>query len=111
MAFRDALSAATLVSDTVSLIHEMFDISRDRGHEMLIFDSIEQAPGHRVAINFLTRNRICAAPNLKPEEFLALLQWAMNKPSTPEMVEEGPVQQCIQNPVDLKVLPIPHHWR
>ena len=111
MAFRDALSAATLVSDEVSLIHEMFDISRASGHEMLIFDNIEQSPGHRVAINFLTRTRICEALGIEPEEFLDLLQWAMNNPSTPEVVEEGLVQQCTQSPVDMTALPIPHHWR
>jgi len=111
MAFRDALGAATIVSDTVSLIHEIFDISRAKGHELLLFESIEQSPGHRAAINLLTRSRLCAALDIKAEDFLDLLQWAMNNPSTPEIIEAGEVQQCNQSPVDLTVLPIPHHWR
>jgi len=76
-----------------------------------LFDELIEAPGHRVALNLLTRKRLCFALNIEPEDIVDILGRAMNNPSEPSIVTEAPVMECIQESVDLSSLPIPHHWR
>ena len=68
MAFRDLLGAARIVSEPTSVLHGIFDASNNSGHELLLFDELIEAPGHRVALNLLTRKRLCFALNIEPEE-------------------------------------------
>jgi len=112
MAFRDHLGAATVESAEVSLSHEMLHHSQASGHAMTVFDNIPESPGHRAAINMLTRDRLCAAIGIEPEAYIDTLGWAMSNPSTPELVSEDEAA-CFENTVaevDLRRLPIPHHW-
>ena len=112
MAFRDHLGAATVESAEVSLVHEMLRHSQATGHAMTVFDNIPECPGHRAAINMLTRDRLCAAIGIEPEAYIDTLGWAMSNPSTPELVSEDEAA-CFENTVaevDLRRLPIPHHW-
>ena len=112
MAFRDHLGAATVESAEVSLVHEMLHHSQASGHAMTVFDNIPESPGHRAAINMLTRDRLCAAIGIEPEAYIDTLGWAMNNPSTPELVSKDEAA-CFENTVaevDLRRLPIPHHW-
>ncbi|MEC8764620.1 MAG: UbiD family decarboxylase [Candidatus Thermoplasmatota archaeon] len=112
MAFRDHLGAATVESAEVSLVHEMLHHSQASGHAMTVFDNIPESPGHRAAINMLTRDRLCAAIGIEPEAYIDTLGWAMSNPSTPELVSEDEAA-CFENTVaevDLRRLPIPHHW-
>ena len=111
MAFRDLLSAATEINEKTSVLHGVFDKSKASGHDLLVFNDIKEAQGHRVAVNLLTRPRLCAALGIEPEDFIDLLGWAMENPMEPKIVETGPVFDCPQIPVDLTKLPIPHHWR
>jgi len=111
MAFRDLLSAATEINEKTSVLHGVFDKSKASGHDLLVFNDIKEAQGHRVAVNLLTRPRLCAALGIEPEDFIDLLGWAMENPMEPKIVETGPVFDCPQTPVDLTKLPIPHHWR
>ena len=111
MAFRDLLGAASIISEPTSVLHGIFDKSKSVGHELLVFENLLEAPGHRVAVNFLTRPRLCAALSIEPEDFIDLLGWAMTNPGEPKIVENGPVLECPQNSPDLTKLPIPHHWR
>ena len=73
MAFRDHLSAATTEKDAVSVIHGMFEYSRNNGHPLTIFENISECPGHRAAINLLTRERLCAAIGISPEDYIDTL--------------------------------------
>jgi len=111
MAFRDLLGAASIITEPTSVLHGIFDKSKSTGNELLIFENLIEAPGHRVAVNLLTRPRLCAALAIEPEDFIDLLGWAMENPRDPRIVESGPVMECPQKVPDLTQLPIPHHWR
>ena len=112
MAFRDHLAAATIISDEVSIFHGMLNHSRETGHAMTIFENIKECPGHRAAINLLTRDRLCEAIGIEPREYIDTLGWAMQHPSKPVLVsaEKASCLQNIAEIVDLKSIPIPHHW-
>lgn len=112
MAFRDHLTHARLVQDEVSLIHGVWDYSREHNHPMLLFDNISEANGHKIAVNMLTRDRLCEAIGIEPGVYIDTLAWAMKNPSEPIIVSpsESPVYDCMQEEVNLTALPIPHHW-
>ena len=112
MAFRDHLAAAEKISQPISLIHGMWEYSRSRNNPMLLFENISETPGHRAAVNLLTRERLCAAIGITPEEYIDTLAWAMENPSTPVLIEPSQ-SECFENQqsqVNLLEIPIPHHW-
>ncbi len=111
MAFRDLLGAATIIDEPTSVLHGVFDKSKSTGHNLLVFENLVETPGHRIAVNLLTRPRLCKALSIEPEQFIDLLGWAMNNPATPTIVDSGPVMEEHQDTPDLTRLPIPHHWR
>jgi len=112
MAFRDHLSAAETISEPVSLIHGMWEFSRTHNHPLIVFDNIVESPGHRAAVNLLTRERLCAAIGISPEEYIDTLAWAIDNPSEPVIVEPSDSEcfENVQDKVDLLKIPIPHHW-
>ena len=112
MAFRDHLTHARLVQDETSLIHGVWNYSRENNHPMLLFDNISEAKGQKIAVNMLTRDRLCEAIGIEPGVYIDTLAWAMKNPSEPVIVSpsEAPVYDCMQDEVDLTALPIPHHW-
>ena len=112
MAFRDHLGAADVVSHPVSLIHGMWEYSKNNNHPLLLFENITETPGHRAAVNLLTRERLCAAIGITPEEYIDTLAWAMENPTSPVVVNQDEAE-CFENSqdnVDLEAIPIPHHW-
>ncbi len=112
MAFRDHLGAAETISQPISLIHGMWEYSRTNQHPLLVFENISETPGHKAAVNLLTRERLCAAIGISPEEYIDTLAWAMDNPRNPVLVDSK-VAECFQNQqdsVDLEAIPIPHHW-
>ena len=112
MAFRDHLAAATIEKGEISLIHEMLEHSQSSNHAMTIFENITECPGHKSAINMLTRDRLCAAIGIEPEAYIDTLGWAMTNPSTPVLVntDDAPCMENRAQEVDLNLIPIPHHW-
>ncbi len=112
MAFRDHLAAATIEEGETSLIHEMLEHSQSTNHAMTIFNKITECPGHRSAVNMLTRDRLCAAIGIEPEAYIDTLGWAMTNPSTPILIdsEHAPCMENVAVDVDLTAIPIPHHW-
>lgn len=112
MAFRDHLAAATVEKGEISLIHEMLEHSQSSNHAMTVFENITECPGHRSAVNMLTRDRLCAAIGIEPEAYIDTLGWAMTNPSTPILVDtkDAPCMENIAADVDLNLIPIPHHW-
>ena len=112
MAFRDHLGAASIEDEEISLSHGMLNHSQASGHAMTVFTNISECPGHRAAVNMLTRDRLCQAIGIEPEEYIDTLGWAMSNPSAPEMVqpEDAPCMENQQAEVNLEQLPIPHHW-
>ena len=112
MAFRDHLGAAETISQSISLIHGMWEYSQNNNNPLLVFDNIVETPGHKAAVNLLTRERLCAAIGITPGEYIDTLAWAMKNPSSPEMVDSSNAEcfENIQKPVNLEAIPIPHHW-
>lgn len=112
MAFRDHLAAATVEKSEISLVHEMLEHSQSSNHAMTVFENITECPGHRSAVNMLTRDRLCAAIGIEPEAYIDTLGWAMTNPSTPILVDtkDAPCMENIAADVDLNLIPIPHHW-
>ena len=90
----------------------MLEHSQASGHAMTVYTNIPECPGHRAAVNMLTRDRLCAAIGIEPEEYIDTLGWAMDHPSEPVLVSESEAA-CFENiasEVDLRSIPIPHHW-
>ncbi len=112
MAFRDHLGAATEEASSTSLIHGMWEHSRASNHDLTVFSNIPETPGHRTAVNLLTRDRLCAAIGITPEEYIDTLGWAMSNPSEPVIVDasEAECYENMQEIVDITKIPIPHHW-
>ena len=112
MAFRDHLGAATEESNSTSLIHGMWEHSRASNHALTLFTDIPESPGHRAAINILTRDRLCAAIGITPGEYIDTLGWAMDNPSEPVIVDasEAECYDNMQEIIDITKLPFPHHW-
>ena len=112
MAFRDHLGAAETISQPISLIHGMWEYSQENNNPLLVFDNIVETPGHKAAVNLLTRERLCAAIGISPEEYIDTLASAMKNPKSPEIVDTSSAEcfENIQTTVDLEAIPIPHHW-
>ena len=112
MAFRDHLTHAKRVGEEVSLVHGIWEMSSLQSHQNLLFENIKEAPGQRISVNMLTRDRLCEAIGIQPEVYIDTLAWAMKNPSSPEIVSpaEAPVFDCMQDEVNLYNIAIPHHW-
>ncbi|DAC19811.1 MAG TPA: UbiD family decarboxylase, partial [Candidatus Poseidoniales archaeon] len=112
MAFRDHLTHAKRVEEEVSLVHGIWEMSSSLSHQNLLFENIKEAPGQRISVNMLTRDRLCEAIGIQPEVYIDTLAWAMKNPSSPEIVSpaEAPVFDCMQDEVNLHNIAIPHHW-
>ena len=112
MAFRDHLTHAKRVGEEVSLVHGIWEMSSLQSHQNLLFENIKEAPGQRISVNMLTRDRLCEAIGIQPEVYIDTLAWAMKNPSSPEIVSpaEAPVFDCMQDEVNLHNIAIPHHW-
>jgi 2,5-furandicarboxylate decarboxylase 1 len=112
MAFRDHLEFAETESNPISLIHGMWKYSYENNHKLTVFENITESPGHKAAINLLTRDKLCQAIGISPEEYIDTLAWAMKNPSQPQIVDasESECYENMQDQVNLEILPIPHHW-
>ena len=112
MAFRDHLRFAETETTPVSLIHGMWKYSNENNHSLTVFDQIIEAPGHKAAVNLLTRERLCQAIGITPEQYIDTLAWAMENPSQPVLVDasEAECYENMQEEVNLEMIPIPHHW-
>ena len=112
MAFRDHLEFAETETSPVSLIHGMWKYSNENNHSLTVFEQIIETPGHKAAVNLLTRERLCQAIGITPEQYIDTLAWAMENPSQPILVDasEAECYENMQDEVNLELIPIPHHW-
>ncbi len=113
MAFRDMLEGVHRIDDSVSVNHDMMDMSVSLGNVPLVFENIAESPGHRAALNVLERSRLCEMFEVSPGELIDILAWAMDNPSEPQIIgrNEAQVMESGQDSVDLEKLPIPWHFR
>ena len=89
MAFRDHLGAATEESAEVSLIHGMLKHSQASGHAMTVYTNIPECPGHRAAVNMLTRDQQECNQEVRSRADLRLLRAAQQS-----VAIEGAVSAC-----------------
>jgi len=113
MAFRDLLTGVPRDSEEVSVEFEMRDRSESSGGGPIVFDNVVEAPGHSAALNVLVRDRLCEVFDISPGELIDTLAWGMANPSEPMIVDssDAEVLENRQGEVDLRVLPIPWHYR
>ena len=90
----------------------MWKYSNEHNHSLTVFEQIIEAPGHKAAVNLLTRERLCQAIGITPEQYIDTLAWAMENPSQPILVDasEAECYENMQEEVNLELIPIPHHW-
>ena len=110
MAFRDHLAGAYSPVEPISCVHGLFDLSRERNHEMIHAKIIETV-GHSAALNVLSREQLCKVFQVTPGELIDVLGSAMGNPQQPKLVTSGPVLENQMEEVALTKLPIPHHYR
>ena len=113
MGFRDLVDGSRVVGDPVSVNFEMREKSVSSGNEPLLFTDIIESQGHYVAMNILTRHRLCEALEVDPGELIDILSWAMENPAEPILVEQSdsPVLENTMEETDLLKLPIPWHYQ
>jgi UbiD family decarboxylase len=113
MGFRDLVDDGRVVENPVSVNFSMREESVSSENEPLLFTNIIEAPGHRVAMNILTRKRLCDSFEVDPGELIDILSWAMNNPSDPVLVESNAavVFENTMEKTDLLGLPIPWHYQ
>ena len=113
MGFRELVDGSRLVDGSVSVNYDMREASESSGNEPLLFTDIIESPGHRAAMNILTRHRLCESFGVEPGELIDILAWAMENPCETETVdrESAPVMENKMEKVDISRLPIPWHYR
>ena len=110
MAFRDHLDGAVKI-DSINPINEMRLLIESNPNDAILFTSVEGAVGHSAAANVCLRDNMVNQFDIQPAELLNTLEWAMNNRSEPEKYQgNAPVLENSIEPVDLRKLPIPHHY-
>ena len=112
MAFRDHLGKARVIDIPTSCIHEIFSASKKYNHELLVFNNIPEAPGHHMALNLLTRERLAETLGVAAADLVDMLGKSMKNSAEPLRIDvsNAPVMECSQEVVDLSKLPIPWHY-
>ena len=113
MGFRELVDGSRVSDSPVSVEFDMKRESEISGNEPILFNEITETPGHRAAMNILTRKRLCEAFEVKPGELIDILAWAMENPSEPVLIdkENAPVLDNTMVDTDLSKIPIPWHYR
>ena len=113
MGFRELVDGSRVSDSPVSVEFDMKRESEISGNEPILFNEITETPGHRAAMNILTRKRLCEAFEVKPGELIDILAWAMENPSEPVLIdkENAPVLDNTMVDTDLSRIPIPWHYR
>jgi UbiD family decarboxylase len=113
MGFRELVDGSRVSDVPVSVNFDMKEESETSGNEPILFNDIIESPGHRAAMNILTRQRLCEAFDVQPGELIDILSWAMENPSDPVLTEgeSSPVLENTMVESDLLRIPIPWHYR
>ena len=113
MGFRELVDGSRVSDVPISVNFDMKEESETSGNEPILFNEIIESPGHRAAMNILTRQRLCEAFEVQPGELIDILSWAMENPSDPVLIESenSPVLENTMVVPDLLGIPIPWHYR
>ena len=113
MGFRDLIEGSQVIDSPVSTDFEIRDLSIANDNRPMLFNNVKESPGHREAINILTRYRLCESFGVGPGELIDILAWAMENPADPLIVDrsEAPVMQNKMDEVNIRALPVPWHYK
>ena len=109
MGFRELVSGCRVNDVPINVNFNMKEKSETSKNESILFNEIIESPGHRAAMNILTRQRLCEAFEVQPGELIDILSWAMENPSEPVLTESEipPVLENTMVDPDLLKIPIP----
>ncbi|MAH98283.1 MAG: hypothetical protein CMA12_02890 [Euryarchaeota archaeon] len=112
MGFRELVEGSMIIDGPTSVDFQIREASEANGNAPIVFNKIKEVPGHRVAINILTRKRLCESFGISPGELIDILSWAMDNPVDPQIIDssEAPVLENTMSAVDLELMPIPWHY-
>jgi len=79
------------------------------GGPILFFDNVEEYATKVVANVCGTRNRICSALSISPDNLYQRLTNALRSPIPPKVVEEGPVNEVVEK-ASLSKIPVLTHF-
>ena len=113
MGFRDLLEGSSIVEESLSVNFDILERSVASGHSPMVFTNLSDSPGHKAAVNVLTRKRLCEHFGLSAGDLIDILAWAMENPAEPILVpkEDAEVMENSMEVVDLATLPIPWHYK
>jgi len=111
--FRELVDGSRVSDVAVSVNFDMKEESETSENDPVLFNQIIESPGHRAAMNVLTRQKLCEAFGVQPGELIDILSWAMENPSEPVLTdaESSPVLENTMVDPDLLGIPIPWHYR
>ena len=112
MGFRELVEGSMIIDGPTSVDFQIREASEANANAPIVFNKIKEVPGHRVAINILTRKRLCESFGISPGELIDILSWAMDNPVDPQIIDssEAPVLENTMSAVDLELMPIPWHY-
>ena len=112
MGFRDFIVGSDVSDEEVSVNFQVREMSSANSNRPMVFNRVKEAPGHGIAINILTRSRLCEYFHVSPGELIDILAWAMENPSEPVVVEssEAPVMDNTMEDLDIRNIPVPWHY-
>ncbi len=99
------------IKDELSTNFEISHLIKSFDNEgpVLLFENVEDSKTKVVANVCGTRNRICEALGVEPNRLYQKLSDAWRSPKKPNLVEDGPVKEVIEEP-DLSRIPVLTHF-
>lgn len=100
------------IKDKVSPKFEMAALMKtfDKG-PIILFENVKKSSTKVVANVCATRERICKALNISRERLYNRLVEAWKNPTTPKIVEDGPVKDVVKERFDLSEIPVLTHFK
>ena len=77
MGFRELVEGSRVIDSPVSVNFDMREESESSGNESILFSDVIESPGHRAAMNVLTRQRLCEAFEVEPGELIDILSLSL----------------------------------
>ncbi len=96
----------TTITKPVSVEYEIAGIINANGEKPVYFENIKESPYPVVAGIVSSKERICRSMGISKEQLLPKLLSAIQNPVPPEIVENAPCQEVVEEDVDLTKLPI-----
>ena len=99
----------TKITKPVSTEYEMAGIIAALGEKPVYFENVKESSVPVVAGLVSSKERICRSMGITKEQLLPKLLSAIEHPVPPQIIENAPCQEVIEQDVDLGKLPIMHY--